>query len=137
MSLVVPKAQLIADLTAKIGLAGALETVHFHLYKASIGPTKETLLATFDANEADYDGYADEGPIVWGEVFFDTDGKAKVIGSNLQFHMTGATTPNTIYGMYATDAAGTTLLFSEEFANPVAMVDADSALSLTPVYSVS
>jgi hypothetical protein len=40
--------------------------------------------------------------------------------------MTGSTTPNTLYGAYITDFAGTGLLFASRFDTPVAMVDAFS-----------
>lgn len=134
--LVIPQAVLVSRLEALVDTAGDLEVVHVHLYKEQIGPTKATLLAEFLAAEADFDGYAALGPLVWGEVFFDTNGKATVVSDNQQFHMDGATTPNTIYGMFATNAAGDELKFSEEFLEPVPMVDAESVCIITPVYTI-
>jgi len=88
------------------------------LFQNDITPTVETVLA--DLVEATFDGYAsietagqqpaDENPEGWGQANI----------PEVTFNMTGAVTPNTIYGGYLLNQAGA-LLGLFRFPNPVGM----------------
>lgn len=124
------EAELRAQISALFGVGNRYEVVHIRLFKNDLTPTPDTVVA--DLTEADFDGYADFGPVVWGAVFTNPDGYAEIVGGVAQFTDTGAVTPNTIYGYYATDAAGTGLFWAERFEDPITMDENADAILVIP-----
>lgn len=133
--IVVPTPQAEADLTALIAAgppAGRLNGVKVHLFQNNIVPTPATILT--DLVEATFDGYAASAAVTWGSVVVDPAGNAVVYGDAKTFTMTGSTTPNTVYGYYVTNSAGSTLEYLELFDSPVGFGGPGTTLVLLPAY---
>lgn len=109
-----------------IGLAGAgsasiangpLYQAQCRLFNADIPVDAATPLATLVAAEADYTGYA-AGSSTFGGPFRADDGAIEMVSQQMSFRPTDAVTPNNIWGLFVTNAAGTNLLFVSRFDNP-------------------
>lgn len=89
------------------------------LFKNNFSPNPASLLADFD--EADFTGYAESAPVVWGVPYLDVDGIIKVTAGSVQYTQTGTGTTNTCYGWYLVGDPGGTeyLIGSERFDSPV------------------
>jgi len=96
------KAARVAGLTAK---RTALLAAVVKLFKSSFTPNESSVVADFDAAEADYVGYAAE-TAVWSPVGFDSSGEPLIISNSLNFQCTTDTADNTIGGMWMEIAAG-------------------------------
>ncbi len=92
------------------------------LFKAQIAPSRDTLLA--DVTPANYDGYVLGAAVTWSAVFDALNTLISVRTGATHYQPSGAVTPNTIYGAYLVDNAGTNLLGCEVFDNPIEMNDA-------------
>jgi hypothetical protein len=96
------------------------------LFQNNIVPTPNNVLADF--TEATYDGYAAQVfTVIFGPTRY-PDGSFQLFNF-ANFHMTGSTTPNQIYGIYVLDFAGN-LLLAARFTSVVSMLDAFSNLQL-------
>jgi len=122
-------------LPSAAGSAGPLHGIKLKLYKNPLAPQPSNLLADF--TEADYTGYAESAALTWSPAVGDGSGTWQLIGSPETWAPTGTTVPNTIYGVYAVDTAGTTLIFSEQFASPVPMAALTDSLTYLPVVRTS
>ena len=112
--------------TELIDTGNLFETGKVHLIKAPFSPTKDTVVGDFDAIEADFTGYAAAAWGAWGGVGINSIGQAEVTATELEWHPTDDVTPNTIYGEYYTNAAGTVLLGWKILATGVPLLNADS-----------
>lgn len=96
-------------------IAGVMAGQKCKLFQNELVCTPNTLLTDFV--EADFTGYAPTD-ITWGTV--GTSGGLAIVTSDLQsFAPTDSVSPNTIYGYYVTNTAGSTLCFSENFDPPL------------------
>lgn len=108
-------------------LSPALLTVS--LFQNNIGLTPDTVLSQLTV--ADFSGYADITPVVWGSIFQDGLGNYVQESALMQFLQTANTIVNTVYGYYvATSVDSGQLLISELFAAPVQMSGPDRAINL-------
>jgi hypothetical protein len=114
---VVPTATQRAILAAITGAGGGLDGAKLHAFQNPVTPTNAIVLA--DLTECDFDGYAASAAITWGAILNETDGTVYAPGGGIEFAATGSTTPNTVYGVYLTDSAGTTLLAVWLLPDPV------------------
>jgi hypothetical protein len=114
---VVPQAEL-ADLLALL-LPQYPITSKVHLYQNNLAPGPQNVVGDF--TEATYDGYVALALTAWGTPFIGPDGNGQVTAPGILFVDTGFATPNTIYGYYLTNAAGTVLLLSGKFDAPILM----------------
>jgi hypothetical protein len=120
----------LAAMAALTATGGLLAGAKVHLYQNNYVPTPSMDLTSFIT--ADYDGYVPIAVGTWDAPYVAVDGVVHIGASSLFFAMTGAVTPNTIYGAYITDTAGTGLLFAVLFDAPIPMVSATSALFYQP-----
>jgi hypothetical protein len=81
---------------AKIGTA-----VKLRLYQSSFGPTPASVYADFDANKADFAGYA-AVDVVWSAVGVDAAGSPTLVSNDAFFQAADATSPNNIGGAFLT-----------------------------------
>jgi len=110
--------RFLVSLIAAQGSPLTWDTLTLHLFQNDISPTPETVVGDFD--EADFTGYAAEAGVDFGAAYLDEPNlEAKLTIPTVQFSATGGATPNTIYGGYITDAAGTYLYGSQRFAVPI------------------
>lgn len=103
-----------------------------HLYQNNINPSKITTLADFV--EATFTGYLAVSWGTWGTPYVGIDGLAHTTAPSIQFQATDAVTPNTIYGAYLTNTAGTVLVASAAFVTPIPIPDATAAVIYEPDY---
>lgn len=120
--------------TALIAAAAPLNGAIAHLYQDPVGTSPTVVLADFV--EATFDGYAASAALTWGAVGTDTTNLADVTAQEVEWVPTGATTPNTIAGVYVTNAAGTALLFWQEFDAPVAVNDVPDVVRWVPMFQL-
>src|SRR5882672_5631393 len=115
--LVVPNSVSLQELGTLVGVAGLLNGAKVRLFQNDYIPNVGSAIADFTA--ATYDGYATSAAITWGTPFTDPVNGPVVLGDLKNFISTGPfTTPNTIYGYYVVDGAGTALLYGKRFATP-------------------
>lgn len=107
--------------------AGAIKTLlalsKMRLYKAVMNPTPNTTIEELEANEADYDGYAEATLTAWNAPYLDPSGGATIASPYEQFEYGPAAVPpvgNFINGFWVEDAAGVVALIVE-FDGPVSM----------------
>lgn len=129
---IVPSAACIAALTELIDTGNALDAVKIMLWKNNVVPTINTVLA--DLVVADFAGYANFGPVVWGTVYLDTDKSAMVTGGSHEFVASGPTPENVIYGWAIVNTGVTLLLKAARFDNPVAIFGTGAACVVVPWY---
>jgi len=104
---VVPNAQALLDLTAKISAASYVGA-KLALYNNDLAPTPTNVLADF--TPCAYTGYAPIA-VTYSAPFFDVNGIAVVSCGEKLFIQTGST-GDLCYGVYLTDSAGAVLLGS-------------------------
>jgi hypothetical protein len=105
--------------SALIAAAAPLNGAIANLYQDPVGSSPTVVLSDFVV--ATFDGYAASAALTWGAVGTDTLNLADVTAQEVEWVPTGTTTPNTIAGGFITNAAGTALLFWEEFDTPIAV----------------
>ena len=136
--IVVPDTFSLAELVALVGVGGALNGAKLHLFKNAYTPTRGDTVASF--TPADFTGYATSAALVWGAPYTDPANGPQVVANAVQFTSTGPfLVGNDIYGVYCTDAAGTTLLFAEAFTvdgtpTPVIIAAVGQAVVYVPVF---
>lgn len=110
-----------------------LDTGSLRLYQNNFTPSPTSVLGDFTV--ATFDGYANKAIAAWGAVFLDPLGLATTIAPLQTFTMTGATTPNIVYGAYYLDKNGA-LMWAERFAVPVNFAAAGNTLPLVPKFQM-
>lgn len=124
--------------TTQLALATALQTstikaLTINLFSNNISPVDNHVIADFTI--ATFDGYAAiTGQNMLGPVINDT-GEVELLSPNCVFIDTGATTPNTIYGYFVTDAAVAVLYYFELFAIPQQMAKNGDVVAFVHRYS--
>lgn len=119
-----------ASLAGLTAVGGLFVAAKIHLYKNSVNPSKTSILADFE--EATYTGYLAQAIGTFGAPYVAVDGKAHITAPGLQFQPTDAVDPNTIFGAFWTNTAGTILLAAVRFDEPVALNDATTGLVYKP-----
>lgn len=116
--------QLIAAVPAPATYDGAL----IQLYNAAVNPDPTTPLATFTPLVCTFNGYAGVAAS-WSVVNLSST-KLGIYVSASFVAVSPIGTPETAYGYYITNAAGTALIASEEFATPVPFASGGDFLDL-------
>jgi hypothetical protein len=107
----------LAVLTELSGSGNEWDGLKIHLATVAPPVTGSMPLAGF--TEATFPGYA-AITLVWGLPYYTITGDAEMDSALLAFLCTGTPTAGeTIVAWYATDTAGTTLLFADNMPNPV------------------
>lgn len=119
--------------------AGPLGHVKYHLFKNDFQPQKTTPKDAYV--EADFPGYASSASITWNAPYLDATLNANVLGQEIQFTLSSDSVTQTVYGYFAVGTQGsdsippgTTLLYGERFAQPVALIRINQAVPLVPAY---
>lgn len=135
--LVLVKASEKAVLTALTAVGGLLTGAKLGLFQNDVNPGRATLLA--DLDPATFDGYALSAAITWSAPVLGEDGFWRVVGDAKTFISDDPqTTPNTIYGWYLVDAAGTGLIGAERYEEARLIFEPDQSIIEVPqVGSVS
>lgn len=130
------KKTIMADLKASAVASydGQFLAAIIRLFKNDITPDEDTVLA--DLTEADFDGYAESGAVTWGEVHNGNDGSVEMQAGSQEFHCTGGTTPNEIFGYMIVDSGGTTLLAAHRFDESELMSADDDNVTLIPTINL-
>lgn len=91
-----------------------------------------------DFTEASFDGYAPISLPGWGLPWSDVVGNAVVSSNRLQWTMTGSTTPQTVYGWFATKGTSVSevLYMAERFDSTYAMAGPGNAVVLDINYGL-
>lgn len=129
--------QMVSTVPTKLTALGELAAVgevlagvKIHLYQNNLVPIATTPLASF--TEATFTGYVAQAAGTWGMPYIGADSLPHVTAPGLQWQPTDAVTPNIIYGWYATNTAGTVLLFAAAFPAPIPMMDTTHAVVMQP-----
>jgi hypothetical protein len=113
-----------AEAAAVIALgppAGPLNGAKVHLTKAPLPLDDTTTLAALTAIESDYMTYSAK-VVTWGTVTTADDGTTEVIGTVPHFEPTDSTKPQSVYHIFLTDGADTTLFLAADVgASPLPM----------------
>lgn len=104
------------------------------LFKSGWSPGTGQTYADFEANEADFSGYARSSAVTWGTPYADNANRGVMVAGSKQFTQNAATVSNTVGGYAVLDAAGTGLLFAEAFDTPVTMDAANKAIVVLPKF---
>lgn len=107
--------------------SGPLLGAKVGLFVADIVPSKG--LTVGDLTEAEHGGYARK-TITWGAPKRDEDGRISMDSGLSTWQPNSDATPETVYGYFITDSAGTALLGLAKLENPKALVDTLSDLGL-------
>lgn len=132
--LILTKDIVVGALTALVGVGGAANGAKVGLFKNDFVPEPTTILA--DLVQADFVGYALSSVVVWGEIGVDVNGRAIVFAPSKEFSPTDATVPNTIFGYFLVNGAGTVLLSAVRFDESVPLVLATDVLPVLPVLAL-
>lgn len=120
--------------TVHVAAVGYLDLCVVSLTKAQVALSPTTPLATLQAAEADYTGYA-AGVITWQTPTTADDQTVEVVGTVPVFRPTDAVAPNNVWDVFITNAGGTLLFFLGQFDNaPLPMVSALDQILLTIRY---
>jgi len=129
------RAQQLVGLNAKVAAA---PTFKVHLLKTLIVPTPDTPIATFTAAEANFTGYAAKALGALGTPYIDpVTGAYVAAGIALDWQMTDALAPNTIYGVFITDTTSADIEAYEMFATPIPLSVALQGLQYVPVMAAN
>jgi len=113
-----------ANLTDRVT---ALAAAKLRLFKSTLVPTPTTPRSDFNANVADFTGYADV-TLTYSAVLNDADGGKVALTNRALFSQTADTVTNTIGGMWI-DTAGTEVEDYWEFDPPIGMNAAGSFIA--------
>lgn len=130
---VIGNLEWLAILTELVAATNPWNGALISLFKNDIVPDAASLLA--DLTEADFSGYAASAAVTWGTPHFLPDGTAVVAGDAKTF-VTASPAPvlNTVFGWYATDGAGTTLLFARRLDTPIVLTGPNQQVAVLPAY---
>ncbi len=133
--IVVAGAAMLALLDELAGAGNLFDGALLQLYKDDIGLTPLLTVTDMDAVKADFSGYAVSGPIVWSSASYAPDGVPTLAGDLKIFASTSPlTVSNTVFGYYVTNGAGTALLWSRKFDNPVIIAGPFQSIQVVPSY---
>lgn len=133
--LVQPNAISLEMIAALIAASAELDGVKVHLYKNNLAPTVNSVVADFVA--ADFTGYGVSSAVVWGTPGISQSGVPLVLGDVKEFLSTFPfTVPNTVYGYYVTNTAGSKLLFAEKFETPQIISTGNQQIIVVPAWSM-
>jgi len=124
----------LARLAALVAVSAEWAGAIVGLYKDGFTPGSNQTYAAFDAAECDFTGYARSAALVWGTPFADSAKNAIVAAASVQFQATGAGTPNSVKGYAVLNAAGTGILWAEDFDAPRLMDENADAIIVLPKY---
>jgi hypothetical protein len=130
MAFATPLSTKLAALSEMVAVGEVLAGCKIHLYANQLIPSQGTLLTMFV--EATFTGYVAQSVGAWGAAYIGPDGNAHVTAPGLQFQATDDVTPNTIYGWYMTNTAGTELVGAANFLTPIPIVAALQAVVMQP-----
>lgn len=130
--IVVPRATALAVLTDQVATGNILDGAIVMLYKSPIVLDTDTLLA--DLDEADFDGYVRSPAIVWSAPFMNPPDQHPTILGDLKTFVADdpLTTANTIYGYAVLVAAGTSILWAENFEVPITIGNPGDTVAVLP-----
>jgi len=114
----------------------ALAASKIRLFQSTLVADDLTDLATLEAAEADYDGYAEIALAAWGAVYQSPLGAATQ-SPQVQFQPTGSVVTNSIGGAWI-ETAGGIVIQIVKFDDPgVSMASADDQVTIPPVQFVA
>lgn len=116
-SVMIPKEGSLNDLDAWV--AGDLGSGYLRLYDNNHVYSADDTVS--DYNEATFTGYAPITPPAFGPAFINGGGKAESDSAAATWTYTAGVGTATIFGLFITDAAGTTLLAVVPFQAPVVL----------------
>ncbi len=96
---------------------GALHLAKVDLFQTNIAVDRNTPLGTLVAAIATFAGYA-QGVVAWNAPSRADTGEIEVVGILPEWRPSDSVTPNSIYGLYMTNAVGGALLAVGLFDNP-------------------
>lgn len=122
-------------IVAQLDLVKIHENIYrsLRLYKSTMTPAHSSVLADFDAVEADFSGYAEQAPAYGSPVL--ASNRATVTGDPLSWTKSGVT-GNTIYGYYSGDASLDTMTGAEEFNSAEIMTTDGDTMTVQPILSI-
>lgn len=126
MALIVPNVGKLFELENII----AASSFDIHLFKASISPDRDTVLADLLAVEADFSGYAFQTVATFSAAAIDPAHYAMSLGNLLVFENSTGVVGNSIYGAWADDGAGNLIAVDEFDAGPQDMLIAGDVLPI-------
>lgn len=131
MPIVVPNAGALVLLPITLGKA-SFPGSHWqlHLYQNAYTPVPLSVPADF--TESSFGSYAqvDIDPSLWTSPTIISNRASETANSGTPYSWTNTGSPQTVYGYYVTDFAGTTVIFAEQFATPRTLNTGDT-LQLT------
>jgi len=130
-ALVVSQALQRTTLAAMVDTDGLLDGAKIKLFQNDLVPSPTTVIG--DLTVASFAGYAAQDAD-WGTVYNMPDGGAGVVSPTDPFVATGVGLPQTIYGFYFTDTAGTALLGVRRLAEPQTVNVAGDAVQINAEY---
>lgn len=102
------------------------------LLKGPFTPSVDTTYAEIEVIEADYDGYARQAAGLDTTPHIGFNNLSYIQGDLLLFSPSDTITPNTIYGLFLTGTASTTLLGVEIFDNPLPLPGPAEQITIIP-----
>lgn len=103
------------------------------LVKANVADASGNVAATYTAQEADFGGYAAITLNSWGAVISGGTGIGETDETIRTFTATGASLPQSIYGVFLTDPAGL-LIYAEMFpTGPIVLSAAGHTVNYKPI----
>lgn len=111
--------------------AGAFANCYVGLYQDGPPPSQDAVLSAL--TEADYDGYARQGPVEWSPEYVVLGVNHNILGDLHTFSPTGSVVGNTVKGFFIADAetAGN-LLAMEEFPELISLGNTEQAVHVAP-----
>jgi hypothetical protein len=113
-----------------------LDALTWRLFTNQISPTPATAIGDF--TEAVFDGYSPSVGTTWGTPWSDVAGSGYVTGENAQYHCTGSTTPQNVYGYFVTKGSSVseTLQFYEQWNDFVPIAESGDAVIFPKQYGL-
>ena len=128
---------LLARLGVLVGALGEFEDAIVGLYQDGFSPASNQTYAAFAAAECDFTGYARSAPLVFGEPYADAAKNANVAAGSVQFNATASTITNSVKGYVVLNAAGTGILWAEDFEVMKEMDEDADAIIVLPKYQLA
>jgi hypothetical protein len=122
----------LAILAQMIATGGVLDTKTLMLFKNPVTLDKTTVIGTLV--ECDFVGYAAVAAQVFGTPYIDQGGQGRTDAPSVDFQMTAATTPNTVYGWAIVNAGKTALVMAALFPTPIPLTVALQGFSVQPTF---
>jgi hypothetical protein len=123
----------LAILAAMVATGGPFATLTLRLFVNQLNFSNTTALT--DLTEATFTGYTAAAAQVFGTPYIAPDGNPHLTAPSTQFTAGALTTPETVYGYYLTNAAGTSLVAGGTLAIPVPITKQYDGLTIEPDYA--